>query len=223
MKMLRWMAVPVLAVSTVACGSDSDSAGSSEEWCDVATVIESKFDSIGDAFGGTPEKIEAMFDDITTELDDAVDKAPSAIEDEVKMTQDAVADMKRVLSDADYNMLDVDMGELEKIMANTDMEAAGDKIEAYNAEECGIAADTTVAATDDSTSDTLGEGTARDQIVESLQAIGLTKDEATCVAENIDPAIAASASSDPTQMMAVFETCDIGLERLAELGVQSSS
>ena len=48
--------------------------------------------------------------------------------------------------------------------------------------------------------------------------LGLTDAEAQCLADNVDPTDSAVLEGDQAAILALFEACDIPLERLAELG-----
>jgi len=65
--------------------------------------------------------------------------------------------------------------------------------------------------------DPAGE-TSRDQLVSQFESIGLSSDEAACIADSLDFSDPAVQSGDVAAMLDVFEECDIGLDRLAELG-----
>jgi hypothetical protein len=172
------------------------------------------------AFQGAPDELKALFAELKDTIRDAVDAAPSEIKDEVEQTADAIGDLDKALADADYDLLDLDMAILTDLGEGLD--AASEKIETYNEEECGIVPGTTGDDGAEETGDTLGDtGSAREQMVKLFESMGLTNDEATCIAENIDPAMAEQAGTDPSVLFDVFETCDVSLERLAEIGANS--
>lgn len=215
MKALRWMAVPLLAVSAVACGSDSG-GGSTEAWCDIAEEVQG-LDALDDETLADPTKLEAAFEGLADTFDEAVDAAPSEIKNAVERSSEGLDQMISALKDADYNILDIDQDIFTDL--GNDMDEASTEIETFNEKECGLTPTTDAeadAGSDDSTPE--ASGTARDQIAAQLMEIGLTEDEASCVAENIDPELASQVDADPTAMMDVFTTCNIGLDRLAQIG-----
>ncbi len=61
-------------------------------------------------------------------------------------------------------------------------------------------------------------GTLREQMVAQFESIGLSSDEASCIASNLDFNDPAVQSGDIASMLSVFEECGIGIDRLAELG-----
>ena len=227
MKAMRWMAVPVLALGGVACGSDSGGSGSSESgaiWRRTSSRSSTASDA---AFTGRSGVDRGDVRRAEEDLADAVDAAPDEIKDEVEATAKAIEQFDQAFKDADYNLLDVDQSALQDL--GKDMDGVSDKIEAYNLKECGIEPDSTgsgssdtsasedTSASDDTTA-AGSVGTARDQMMASLTQLGFTEDEAKCVADNIDPETAAGVVDDPSLMMEIFTKCDIGLDRLSKIG-----
>ncbi len=220
MQRLRWMIAPVLLVGFTACGSDSGGA-STDEWCDLAKELDSDTSALDTIDFTDPESAKATFDDVADKLDQAVDAAPDEIKEAVETSKDAFAKLISVLEAADYDILDVDQDALSA--AGPDFEAAGDKITAFNEKECGIAPDTddTAAADDGSTDDTVASGTAREQMAKVFEGMGLDAEQAKCVSENVDPALASEAESNPAALFSVFETCGVSMADLAEIGQNS--
>ena len=58
----------------------------------------------------------------------------------------------------------------------------------------------------------------RDDVVEQLESVGFTSDEANCLADNLDFADSRIQSVDIGAMLDLFEPCGIDESRLAELG-----
>ena len=104
-------------------------------------------------------------------------------------------------------------------------EAANDRIEAFNAEACGlepIDGGDQVASGDDPADPGApvfdpANGSIRDQTVALFVSRGFTEDEAGCLFDNMDlqdPELATNQES----LLALVEACDLDLERLAGLG-----
>jgi hypothetical protein len=236
------LTLPLLAVA--ACGGDDDGGGdaSGGDWCDLAREVESTFDE-GDAVDFTdPAAVEEQFRNSVEVLDDAVGSAPDEIREDVQTTVDAFKELVGLLEDVDFDFLAIDAEQFEEI--GTRAEEASARIEEYNEAECGIpasdtgddtsegsegtvaddggddATDGTVAedAGDDSTGTIPDDGSIRDMLVQQFTAIGLSEDEATCLADKVDLNDPAMTSGDPSAMLDLFDECGIDMARLAELG-----
>jgi hypothetical protein len=57
----------------------------------------------------------------------------------------------------------------------------------------------------------------RDQLIAQFESIGLTNEESSCIAANLDFSDPAVQSGDVAAMLDVFEECGISLDRLVEL------
>ncbi|MDG2112807.1 MAG: hypothetical protein P8N02_09365 [Actinomycetota bacterium] len=136
-------ALMALMMLAAACG-DSDGGGAASEanWCDFATALDDAPDPFDSAEVGDTDAIKDGFDTFTALLDDAQKAAPSAIKDDVKTLAEAFEAFEGVLSDADYNILDIDeTDERLALLTSSDVEAAGERVEAYNETECGLGGD----------------------------------------------------------------------------------
>jgi hypothetical protein len=226
----RWLAAPLLAAALAACGGGD--GGSTAEWCDVAEEVESSSNAL-DALDPTdPESVRTTFSTFRDLVSDAVDKAPGEIKDDVETTKKALDKMYAELEGADFNILDVDLSVFEEL--GTEVEAAGDRIQAFNEKECGITPDTSDGATDTTAAsdgtDTTAEGddgssgsddtsgTVRDQMAQQFEAMGLTAEQARCLADAIDPADFAGSDPDMSLLFELFDQCGVSAEDLAEIG-----
>jgi hypothetical protein len=231
------LTLPLLAVA--ACGGDDDGGSASGgDWCDLAREVESTFDE-GDAVDFTdPAAVEEQFRNSVEVLDNAVGSAPDEIREDVQTTVDAFEELVGLLEDVDFDFLAIDTERFEEI--GTRAEEASARIEEYNETECGIPAsgseeDTegTVAGDDssegtvaddsgDSGDDSAGTlpdgGSVREMLVQQFTAIGLSEEEATCLADKVDLNDPAMTSGDPSAMLDLFDECGIDMARLAELG-----
>lgn len=140
--------VNLLIVSTLvlaACGGGNDDGGSaanSEGWCDLAQRIEDSDGFFDGLVGDDPAALEAALGDLQGLLDEAAQGAPDAILADVNTTADGVDAFAKLLDDADYDVANLDdaaLAELDEMSA--EMDAAGERVEAYNETECGISPD----------------------------------------------------------------------------------
>jgi len=198
---------------------DSDSA-----WCQASQRVDDISLRLegSDFVTATPAQLEELFTDMTEAIGDARDVAPPELEDAVQKTFDGFTQLRDALADADWSFLDVDLTVIDDI--DSEMDAAGDQISAYNEQVCGIPADDDGidAGTGDATGDTGGgfdpaDGTVREQIVTSLVELGFEVEEASCIVENLDVS-AYVGSSDTALIIEAFDACEIDISRLAEIG-----
>jgi hypothetical protein len=218
----------IIALIASACGSDSSGGGTAESWCDF--VAESDVvDEIFDSLGVDPAETESGLKQVEAFVKRLPNEAPPEIADEAKVIADGNQMLIDAFAAADYNIADVDLS----FMADSDLEAsledAGEGLDVYTQANCGRpfgdsdSSNGDVDASDDAADDDDSDfdptnGTLRDQLIEQFESIGLTNDESSCIAANIDFADPAVQSGDIASMLDVFEECGIGLDRLAELG-----
>ena len=81
-------------------------------------------------------------------VEDAAESAPEEVKADIELTVERSKVIFGALSDADFNILDVD----QAVFEDPEAEAASERIEAYN-EQCGIA-DDDVTDDGDATDDT---------------------------------------------------------------------
>lgn len=227
----RLLSVPLVAlVALAACGDDESGSGSTEEWCsltDEADVISGVFDNFEDT-ATDPAAIETAMTEVEDFLGEVRAAAPSEIADDVDTLADGTQMLVDALAEANYNLLDADLSFLGDDALGDEMDAAGDRIDEYSLEECGRVfgeADTGSDADDPESGDSdtsesddsdfaPEDGSIREQLAEQFESLGMTSEEATCVAEGVDPALA----DDPNSLLAIMGECGISLERIAELG-----
>ena len=213
MRRLVPLVVPTaLVLALAACGGD-DAGGalSTEEWCERAGNINSLSDDLDAVDPFDPEGIEVAYRRFREAVDEVRAVAPDEISDDIETLYAGVADIDDALADADYSFLDVDLS----FMSGREdaMDTASERVRSYNERECGF--DPRDPAVGDDAFD-FGAGSAREQLVEEFVASGFTEAEARCIADNI--AVETLGADDQTAIFEVFDTCDISLERLGELG-----
>jgi hypothetical protein len=244
MRSIRIVAA-VLAAFTLllaACGdSDSDGGGGGGasafgggSWCDWARQIDEAEPFGEESAVPDPAEMAAAFAEFEDIMDQAVDAAPDEIEDDVRLVAGAAKGFIEVLSDADFDLFQIDPSDERVALIDSDeVNAANERIEEYNREVCGIETEgsssdsdevlrdgSPVSGNDDdggSLSDLPGEGTIEERVIQELIANGMTEEEAQCLTDALGSAF--TADVDGTEdVFAVFEECGIDMARLAQLG-----
>ena len=174
-----------------------------------------------------PEALEGAYQSMIDLVEDAAESAPEEVKADIELTVERSKVIFGALSDADFNILDVD----QAVFEDPEAEAASERIEAYN-EQCGIADDDVTDdgdATDDTGADSddgdtlTGEGTIRDELLRQFTAMGMSEDQANCLVDNLDmEEVAASGADNPSMFLDLFETCDINLAELTPPGGERS-
>jgi hypothetical protein len=216
-------AVLVLA----ACGGDdtgdaSDAGGGVEAWCGVAQELADLSDTLDDVDPFDAGAIEAAYSELRSAADSARSAAPDEIRADVELLADSVVRVDEALAAADYSFLDVDLALLEDF--GDDVDDASDRVDDFNVRECGFDPDDEIEVgggrdpVDGDSDFDPAAGSVREQIVAGLVGSGFTSDEAACIVDNLDMTNMTDAQDDPTEMIEVFDVCDIGVERLLELG-----
>lgn len=216
--------VVALAAFAAACGDDNGSGGSVEAWCDLmdeANEGDAIFEGIAAA---SPAEVEEGMNRIEEILPMVSSAAPDEIKDDVDFFVDYTEQLVSALEDANYSLIDVDLSFIGDDQQRLDEVNAN--IDAFSERECGQPFG---SADDDADTGDTGDtgddgdfdpaaGTIREQLVQQFVAIGLTPDEANCLADNADFSDEAVLAGDEAAVLALFEACNIPLERLAELG-----
>lgn len=225
-----------------ACGGDE--AASADSWC--AFVIEADAASaVFDDLSADTAEAEADIRLVESFAQRMPSEAPSEIADDAQLFSDVTQTLVDAFVAADFSILDVDMAFMTEDL-EARFEVAGGNLNTYTMRECDrpfgtdeTDADTATPADDPDTdpdpasiepdADPVDEfeaggdfdptnGTIRDQMIAQFQAIGLTADEARCLADNLDFNDPEVQSGDIGAMLAVFGECDIDIDRLTELG-----
>jgi hypothetical protein len=217
-------------LTLAACGTSDGDTSAGGSWCDF--VDESDVvDDILESLGTGSEGLEDGLNQVEKFTERLADEAPSEIADDAKVVAENTQRLVDALRDADFEVLDADLSFLGDAEVQARLDTATDGLEEYTEAECGrtFSADgETVpdeAPADGESGDDSGDadfdpasGTIREQIVGQLETLGLTSVESECIANNLDFSDPAIQSGDFQAMLGVFEICDIGLERLAEIG-----
>ena len=189
------------------------------EWCGLADDVQTRLDSVdADPFAFFSEE---GLSQLTGALDRAVQVAPPEIRSDVAISRDAFTALGQVLAEYDYDLLSVPPAELEGVVDEEAVNAAGDRITAYNEQVCGIESD--VATTPDEAPPLGDADAAVEAFVNGLtSSLPISEEQARCLAEELDFAsLAADGTFDPNdpelldQVFGVLGVCDISITDLA--------
>jgi hypothetical protein len=121
-RVLGLAAVPALLVGLAACGDDDDDSASGGDFCDQAESLNETFEEIDDP---TSEQFAEALDRIRS-MD-----PPEAIADDWNQLVEALEGFEDIdLENPDPSVL--------AALEDEDVQAAGDRVDEYMSEECGI-------------------------------------------------------------------------------------
>lgn len=220
--------VPVATDAPAATDVPADaSSGDGSEFCNFVERTQDTNELL-EAIGGDPAMLESSMNELRDRVNELRDVAPSEISGDVDVFADGIVMLVEAFEASDYNILDTDLSFLEDEDLDTAMTTASDRIDELSEARCGVSLGTSGSASDadaDAADDEqtvddfdLNEGSIREQLVAQFVAIGFSTAEAECIANNIDPTSPGILGGDESEVLAIFETCDISLSRLAELG-----
>lgn len=153
----HWLVVPALLFA--ACGGDDDggsSEASGEDWCALAQRIEDSDSAFDGLVGTDPSAVEEAAVELQGLLDEAARVAPEEILAEVNTSADGVDALVNLLADVDYDITRVEEASIVRLDELSDeMDAATERIEAYNETECGIVADRDDESADEEPADAI--------------------------------------------------------------------
>ena len=139
----------------VSCGGDDDDGGSADDggeaagdYCEALAAVKAASDEFaptmesGDA---TPEQVEGALTSLQATFPDWEAAAPEEIAEDVRLVIDTTEGMVDALSAAGWNLANLELTtENEALIAALDSDEyneAGDRIDAYGEQECGITID----------------------------------------------------------------------------------
>ena len=204
-------------------GGDDDGGGGGfggGSFCAFAQEREDAEERFNEVNFFVPEELEAALDENAELLEQALQVAPDAIRGDLEIVQQDFELFRSAFRDAGYDasqLLDADIEELPEA------EAAGERIDDYIRDECGIDPDANEDGepTDEDILEDLEESGNSDEIVrQALLQIGLTDDQATCISQTLSmEELAALADADISdEVIDIFTGCGISLEELATFG-----
>ncbi len=133
-----WILPASLLVAALA-GCGGDDAGSLDDWCDVNERIYASGDLDAEVEAGEPAELREAFAEARALLDEAARVAPEDILADANTVAEAADRLDHVLEGVDYDMAAIEGDGLIDVAAiAADREPALERIEAYNARECGL-------------------------------------------------------------------------------------
>ena len=222
------LAVGAAAIALIAsaCGGDSSGGGTAASWCDFVTEFD-VVDEIFDSLGVDPAETESGLKRVEELVKRLPNEAPPEISEDATTFADGAQQLIDAFASADFDIADADLSFMTDSELAANLDAAGERIDVYTQNECGRPFGEDDAAGSDSDPSEDGgsdsdfdpaDGTLRDQLIAQFESIGLTNEESSCIAANLDFSDPAVQSGDVAAMIDVFGECGIGLDRLAELG-----
>ena len=215
-----------IALVASACGGDSSGGGTAASWCDFVTESD-VVDEIFDSLGVDPAETESGLKRVEEFVKRLPNEAPPEIADDAKTIADSTQQLIDAFASASYEIVDADLSFMADSELESNRDAAADRIDAYSQNKCGrsFGSDDSASSDDDLSEDegSLSDfdpasGTLRDQLISQFESIGLTNEESSCIAANLDFSDPAVQSGDVAAMLDVFDECGISLDRLVELG-----
>jgi hypothetical protein len=132
-------AAAALALGGLAACGDDDGGGSAASFCDDVTSVDEAFATLEEDVSD-PSQFSAIFGEVQSSLD-AIDP-PSEIADDWDTLTEALGAVVEVVEDIDFEdpealaSLGEELDGLEERFG--DVEAAGDRIQEFTEEECGV-------------------------------------------------------------------------------------
>ena len=214
--------------------SSADTGDGGGDWCVRALELDDRLEVLDDADIPTADLLRESFENADSLFDDLLDNPPAEIRGDVETSVEGFRLLVDALEDADFNFLNVDLRAFDTL-DDPKYDEAGDNIQQYLEDECGLEPDDDDDSIDDFADPTDGDdsddgddlldtdlpegGTIRDVMIDSLESSGFSADEAGCLADQLgDDLSAFSNPDDPSAILGLFDQCNIDLARLAELG-----
>jgi hypothetical protein len=188
------------------------------DWCVASRELDRESAAFDEVLFADPDILEAALIEMVAMYEAAALLAPPELVDDVAVSLSTIRQFQAALMAAEYDFVNADLSALDGDDAN---QIANDHIETYNEQVCGIVTDDDGAPEDGVDA---GEndfdaafGTVREQAIAELVDNGFTEQEASCVFDGFD-FTDPDVGDDTNAILGVFESCDIDLTRLAELG-----
>lgn len=142
------VALPALLL---ACGGDDDDDVSAGDFCEDASVFEERFEELDSELSGGDVPSGDLFEEAAQAIEDLADDAPGEISDDLNTVADGVREVAAVLEEVDFDDPELleDPERAEELQAvaarmeaiDAELQAAGERVEAYLQDECGIGID----------------------------------------------------------------------------------
>lgn len=147
MPRLRTLAlVPLLPVALVACGGEK--GGADGEYCALIREYEDNNADFGSVFSdpsATPETVKTGIDALLDAIGSLRDAAPDDVKADVDAVAGTIEQMAGLLEKYDYNFEALaasdDVAELQAVFDSDEVAAAGERLDAYTTQVCGVTGD----------------------------------------------------------------------------------
>ena len=127
----------------VACGSEK--GGADGEYCTLIRAYESDSNNFGDIFSdpeATPETLRQGIDDLVVAIEKLRDAAPAELKSDVETVTGTITLMADVLDKYDYDFMALatapEAAELQARFESEEVVSAGERLDAYTTETCGV-------------------------------------------------------------------------------------
>lgn len=127
-----------LVLALTGCGGGG--GASLDEFCDLAERAQESSDDLDPAFeSGDPGDLEDALNDAVEDAEAALDAAPDDIKEAIETSVSGQKEFLRILEANDFDLVEaVEDPDFNDLLEDRDMERAGDDIEEYLEDECGI-------------------------------------------------------------------------------------
>ena len=234
--MKRFALLLVVAISVTACGGSSGQAATAQagdSFCKLAQVAKDDNDDLSNLDPTDPAKVEVQLSGAIDSLSKLSDKAPKDIQPTTKTLLAAEEKLESLLKANDFDFAKLARSdEGKKLIADDSINQAGDDLDTYLSDKCGIATDDTTPTGDTTPADgstpdiSIDLGNGEDAINKFLDfyEIGtgstLSDEDRTCIVSNLsgkisgddlNEAISTGQPSDAISLVLgqAFITCNV--------------
>ena len=221
--MKRFALLSVVAISVTACGGggggQAATAQSGDSFCKLAQVAKDDNDDLSNLDPTDPAKVKVQLSGAIDSLSTLSDKAPKDIQPTTKTLLAAEVKLETLLKANDFDFAKLATSdEGKKLIDDDSINKAGDDLDKYLLDKCGITADTTPASID------LGSGDDAINKFLDFYELGtgstLSDDDRNCIVSNLSGKIsgddlnAAISSGQPSDEVSLvlgqaFITCNV--------------
>ena len=221
--MKRFALLSVVAISVTACGGGSAgqaaTAQAGDSFCKLAQVAKADNDDLSNLDPTDPAKVKVQLSGAIDSLSTLSDKAPKDIQPTTKTLLAAEEQLETLLKANDFDFAKLATSDEGKKLIDDDLiNKAGDDLDTYLLDKCGLTTDTTPASID------LGSGDDAINKFLDFYELGtgatLSDDDRNCIVSNLSGKIsgddlnAAISSGQPSDEVSLvlgqaFITCNV--------------
>ena len=221
--MKRFALLSVVAISVTACGGggagQAATAQAGDSFCKLAEVAKADNDDLSNLDPTDPAKVKVQLSGAIDSLSTLSDKAPKDIQPTTKTLLAAEEQLETLLKANDFDFAKLATSdEGKKLIDDDSINKAGDDLDTYLLDKCGLTTDTTPASID------LGSGDDAINKFLDFYELGtgatLSDDDRNCIVSNLSGKIsgddlnAAISSGQPSDAVSLvlgqaFITCNV--------------